>query len=80
MNEMGFSGASGGEGICLQCGIPGFNLWVRKIPSRREWLPTPAFLSGEFHGQSLMGYSPWGCKESDMTVWLTVSLRIKFTF
>ena len=25
------------------------------------------FLSGEFHGQrSLVGYSPWGCKESYM--------------
>ena len=30
---------------------PGFNLWVRKIPWRREWLPTPVFLSGESHGQ-----------------------------
>ena len=29
--------------------------WVRKIPWRREWQPTPAFLPGEFHGQrSLM--------------------------
>ena len=29
---------------------------------------TPVFLPGEFHGQkSLAGYSPWGCKESDMT-------------
>ena len=23
--------------------------WVRKVPWRREWLPTPAFLPGEFH-------------------------------
>ena len=30
--------------------------------------PTPIFLPGESHGQrSLVGYSPWGCKESDMT-------------
>jgi len=30
---------------------------------RREWLPPPIFLPGEFHGQrSLMGYSPWGLK------------------
>ena len=30
--------------------------------------PTPVFLPGEFHGQrSLVSYSPWGCKESDMT-------------
>ena len=30
--------------------------------------PTAVFLPGEFHGQkSLVGYSPWGSKESDMT-------------
>ena len=35
---------------------PGFYHWVRKIPWRREWLPTPVFLSVEFHGQkSLVG-------------------------
>jgi len=38
----------------------------RKIPWRRVWIPTPVFLPGEFHGQkSLVGYSPWGCKESE---------------
>ena len=25
--------------------------WVRKIPWRREWLLTPVFWPGEFHGQ-----------------------------
>ena len=45
---------------------PGFDPWVGKIPGRREWLPTPVFLPGEFHGQrSLAGYSPWGHEESD---------------
>ena len=39
-----------------------FGSRVKKIPWRREWLPTPVFLPGEeFHGQrSLVGYSPWG--------------------
>ena len=33
-------------------------------------------LPGEFHGQrSLSGYSPWGCKESDTTERLTLSLK-----
>ena len=42
--------------------------WVRKIPRRRKWQPTPVFLPGESHGQrSLVGYSPRGRKESDMT-------------
>ena len=40
-----------------------FNPWVRKIPWRRKWQPTPVFLPGKSHGQrSLAGYSPWGCK------------------
>ena len=37
----------------------GFNPWVRRIPWRREWQPSPVFLPGESHGQrSLAGYSP----------------------
>ena len=36
---------------------------------RREGQPTPIFLPGESHGQrSLVGFSPWGHKESDTTV------------
>ena len=39
---------------------------------RREWQPTPVFLTGEFHGQrSLTGYNPWGHMESDTTEQLT---------
>ena len=53
----------------------GSDPWVRKIPWRREWLPTPVLLPGEFHGQrSLAGYSPWSHKESDLTKQLTLSL------
>ena len=38
------------------------------IPWRRAWPPTPIFLPGESHGQgSLVGYSPWGHKQSDRT-------------
>ena len=54
--------------ILLQCRRHGFNLWVKKIPRRRAWQPTPVFLPGESHGQrSLVGYSPRGHKESDTT-------------
>ena len=39
--------------ICLQCRC---NPWVRKIPWRREWLPSPVFLPRKSHGQaSLVG-------------------------
>ena len=54
---------------------PRLDPWVRKIPWRRAWQPTPVFLPGEFHGQrSLAGNNPWNHKESDMTEWLTLSL------
>ena len=53
---------------------PGLKPWVMKIPWKREWLPTPVFLSGEFHEQrSLAGYSPWGCQELDTTEWLSTA-------
>ena len=46
----------------------GFDPWVGKIPWRKKWQPPPVFLPGKSHGQrSLVGYSPWGCKESDTT-------------
>ena len=40
-----------------------FDPWVGKISRRRERLATPVFWPGEFQGL----YSPWGCKESDMS-------------
>ena len=67
--------------ICLQCRKRRFNPWDGKILWRRKWLPTPVFffffsfflstpvfLPSKSHGQrSLVGYSPWGRQESDMT-------------
>ena len=45
----------------------GFDPGVKKIWSRK-WQSTQVFLSGKSHGQkNLVGYSPWGCKESDPT-------------
>jgi len=60
----------------LKCRRPRFDPWVGKMPWRKEWLPTLVFLPGEFHGQRshLVGYSPWGHKESDMTEPLTFSV------
>ena len=46
----------------------GSDPWVRKVPWRRAWQPTPVFLLGESHGQrSLAGYSPRGGTELDTT-------------
>ena len=45
--------------------IPG---WGRPPGEGNDWLPTPLFLPGKFHGQrSLVGYGPWGCTESNVT-------------
>ena len=47
---------------------PRFGAWVKKIPWRREWLPTPVFLPAESQGwRSLAGYTLWGPTESDTT-------------
>ena len=69
---LGFPGGSDGKESACSAGdldsIPG-----REDPLEKEWLPTPVFLPGEFHRQkSLMGYSPWGCKDSDKTKRLTL--------
>ena len=46
----------------------GFDPWVGKIHWSRKWQPTPVFLPGKFYWQtSMVGYSPWGCRESDTT-------------
>ena len=41
---------------------------LQKLFFEKEWQPTPVLLPGESHGgRSLVGYSPWGRKESDTT-------------
>ena len=48
------------------------NMYKYPFPRRREWLPTPVLFPGKFHGQrSLVGYSPLGGRESDVTERLT---------
>ena len=53
---------------CRRCKRHGFYPLAGKIPWKRKWHPTPVFLPGKFHDQrSLVGYSPWGCKDSGTT-------------
>ena len=57
-----YPGSSVSKETACRCRRTGSNPWVRKIPWRRKWQPTPVFLPGKPHGQrSLVGYSPWGC-------------------
>ena len=47
---------------------------------RRQWQPTPVLLPGKFHGQrSLVGCSPWGRDESDMTERLHFHFSLSYT-
>jgi len=71
MERKGFSGAARGkEPVCQfkrhkRCV---FDPWVRKIPWKRAWQPTPVFLPGESHGQRILAYySPYCCKESNVS-------------
>ena len=59
----------------------GFDPWVREIPWRRKWPPTPELLPGELsHGQrSLEGYSPWGRKQLDRIKQLSLHFRFRLS-
>ena len=58
---------SGKEPAC-QCRRCWLDPLVWKSPWRKKWVPTPVFLPGKYHGQrSLVGSSPYACKELDMT-------------
>jgi len=66
--ECHFPGGTSGKESTCQCRRCRFHPCVGKIPWRRKWQPTPVFLPGKSHRQrSLVGYSPWGHKELNMT-------------
>ena len=65
---MDFPGVSEGKESACDAGdlssIPG----SERSSGKGNGSLTPIFLPGEVHGQrSLVGYSPWGHKESDTT-------------
>ena len=68
ISKLGFPGGSDGKESVCSAGDLGFIPGLGRLPWRREWLPCLVFLPTESHGQrSLAGYSPWSCKESDVT-------------
>ena len=77
IQSMGLPGALDGKESACSVGDLGLIPGWERFPWRRPWQPTPVFLLGEFHGhRSLLGYSPWGHKESDTTELLKVSCFI----
>ena len=65
----GFSGGSVGKESSCSAGDTGYMCSISDLErSFVERHSNPVFLPGEFHRQrSLAAYSPWGCKELDMT-------------
>ena len=65
---MGFLGGITGKELscqCKGCKWRAFYPWVGKVPWRREWLPAPVFLPGEFHEQEPGKLQSIHCKELD---------------
>ena len=63
-----FPGGSDGKVSAYNVGDPGLIPGLGRSPGEGNGNPTPVFLPGKSHGQrSMVGYSPWGCKESDTT-------------
>ena len=68
IQSLGFPGGSDGKESTCNAGDPGSIPGSGRSPGEGNGYPTPTFLPGESHGQrSLVGYSQWGCKESDTT-------------
>ena len=54
----------------------GFGPWVRKVPCRSKWQPTPVFMPGKSHAlRSLVGYSPRGHKETWLSDFTSLPLQ-----
>ena len=68
LGNVSFPGGGSGKEPTCQCRRRKkceFHPWVGKKPWRRAGYPIPLSLPGALHRQrSLVGYSPWGCKES----------------
>ena len=62
LSILGFPCGSAGKESTCNVGDLGSIPGLGRSPGEGK-LPSPVFWSGEFHGL----YSPWGCKESDMT-------------
>ena len=80
--SVGFPGSSDGKSICLHCGKTRVLSLGREDPLEKEMATHSSILAGKSHGpRILVGYSPWGHKESDMTEQLHFkSLKLSFLF
>ena len=70
----GFPGGSAGKESTCNAEDLGSVPGLGRSPGEGNWLPTPVFWPGEFHGW----YSPWGRKELDTTDWLSFHFNINY--
>ena len=57
-----------------------FDLWVEKIPGRRQWQPIPVFFSGKSHRRGAWRATGNGVtKESDTTWWLNNKVNLNYS-
>ena len=86
----GFPGNAGGKEPACQhtrCKRCQFNRWVRKIPWRRSWQPTPVFLPREYHGQTPLSMGShrvrhdWSNLGTNTSIWQInlITLIVKLT-
>ena len=72
--HQGFPGGSDGKRSACNEGNLGLTPRLWRSPGREQGNPLQYSWMGNHHGQrSLVGYSPWGLKESDMTEWLNTA-------
>ena len=64
VNSMLFLGGPVGTESACKLRTPEFDPWVRKIPWRREWQPTPVFLPGEVHDRRAWQATVYGVAKS----------------
>ena len=75
MSTLGFPDSSAGKESACSVGDPGSISGLGRSPGGGHGNPLQYFCLENPHGQGrLVGYSPWGCKESDMTEQLSTVL------
>ena len=74
---LGFPDGSVNKESACNCRRSGFNPWIGKIPCRKARLPTSCLQNP--HGQrSLVGCSPWGCKEWSLSTQHIIHINLIF--
>ena len=68
---LGFSWWINGKESTCPCRKGRFNRWIRKIPWRRKWQPTPVFLPGKSHGQRKLQKS-----QTQLSDWTTITTKL----